>query len=128
MELRIQSYLRAVASHQRQTMKVGPFLTTFTQDNSNPFLNYALPADGATPSVGDVVALIDTYEYRERMPRLEYIARLAPAVEPALLAAGFVVEWRLPLMTCYPGGEQPVPPPAGIEFRVFGNSRGASHI
>jgi GNAT superfamily N-acetyltransferase len=31
---------------------------------------------------------------------LEYIPSVAPAIEPALLAAGFEVEGRLPLMTC----------------------------
>lgn len=42
------------------------------------------------------------------------MASLAPAVEPALLAAGFDVEGRLPLMV-YAGGEDR-PPPEGIEL------------
>ncbi len=118
MESRIQSYLRTVACHERETARVGPFFATFTPKNPNRFLNYALPDDGATPSPSDVAALIAAYEQRGRMARLEYIARLAPAVEPALLAAGFVVEYRLPLMICYPGQEQALLPPAGIEFVV----------
>ena len=118
MDSHIQSYLRAVASRQRETAHIGPFLATFTPDNPNPFLNYALPDDGATPSPGDVAALIAAYEQRDRMARLEYIARLAPAVEPVLLAAGFVVEGRLPLMICRSGAEQALPIPAGIEFVV----------
>jgi hypothetical protein len=91
MESRIQSYLRTIASHQCETAYIGPFLVTFTPDNPNPFLNYALPDDEATPSTGDVVALIDAYKQRDCVARLEYITRLAPTVEAALLAAGFVI-------------------------------------
>jgi len=54
------------------------------------------------------------YRERERTPRLEYVPSLAPEVEPALVAAGFTVEGRLPLMT-YTGGAD-APAPAGIEL------------
>jgi ribosomal protein S18 acetylase RimI-like enzyme len=77
-------------------------------------LNYAIPDDGATPTTGDVRALVRAYRRRRRTPRLEYIAWLAPAVEPALLADGFSVEGRLPLMTF--GGAPRRRPPAGIEL------------
>jgi GNAT superfamily N-acetyltransferase len=116
MDARIQSYLRVAASRPRDTAQIGPFLATFTNANANPFLNYAIPEDGAIPSPADVAALINAYEQRSRIPRLEYVARLAPAVEDALLTAGFVVEGRLPLMICLPGSEQPLPVPAGIEL------------
>jgi ribosomal protein S18 acetylase RimI-like enzyme len=46
---------------------------------------------------------VRAYRARERRPRLEYIPSLAPEVERVLLAAGFEVEGRLPLMT-YAGG------------------------
>jgi ribosomal protein S18 acetylase RimI-like enzyme len=118
IDSRIQSYLRAVSSRQRETAQAGPFFATFTPDDPNPFLNYALPDDGAAPSPGDVAALVSAYERRNLFPRLEYIARLAPAVEPALLAAGFLVEGRLPLMVCHPSEERELPPPEGIELVV----------
>jgi ribosomal protein S18 acetylase RimI-like enzyme len=41
---------------------------------------------------------VRAFHDRRRTPRLEYLPALAPAVEPALLAAGFTVESRLPLM------------------------------
>ncbi|MBD2774217.1 GNAT family N-acetyltransferase [Iningainema tapete] len=72
MDSRIQSYLRVAASHQRDTERIGPFLATFTHHNDNPFLNYAIPDDDATPSSADVAALIAAYERRSRIPRLEY--------------------------------------------------------
>ena len=116
MNTRIQSYLRFAASQQRDTEQIGSFLATFNRDNANPFLNYAIPDNDAIPSLSDVNALIAAYKRRDRTPRLEYIAELAPAVEEMLTSAGFTVEGRLPLMTCTPGSEQCLPVPPGIEL------------
>ncbi|MBD1925561.1 GNAT family N-acetyltransferase [Trichocoleus sp. FACHB-90] len=116
MNSRIQSSLRVAASHQRDTERIGSFLATFTPSNDNPFLNYAIPDDHATPSPADVTALIAAYEKRLRKPRLEYIAQLAPAVEGVLIDLGFRIEGHLPLMTCAPGAEQILPIPPGIEL------------
>ncbi len=95
---RIQSYLRAAAPRGRDSERVGPFLATFNRDSDNRYLNYAIPDDGAQPTEADVAALLEAYRTRARLPRLEYVAALAAAVEPALFAAGFVAEGRLPLM------------------------------
>ncbi len=51
-------------------------------------------------------------------PRLEYLPALAPEVEPALLAAGFVVEARIPMMVCRPAGALPQPAPDGVDLLV----------
>jgi len=111
---RIQSYLRVAAPRGRDHERIGPFLATFTRSTDNPYLNYAIPDDDAAPSPDDVSALVDAYLKRERKPRLEYIPSLAPAVEPALLAGGFEVEGRLPLMTFR--GETEATAPNGIEL------------
>ena len=116
MESRIQSYLRIAASQQRDTEQIGSFLATFSRSNDNPFLNYAIPDDNATPSPAEVTALIVAYEKRSLKPRLEYVAQLAPAVEGALIDTGFRVEGHLPLMICAPGAEQILPVPPGIEL------------
>src|SRR6266542_201963 len=112
--LRIQAYLRVAAPRGREHEQIGPFLATFSPATDNPYLNYAIPDDGATPSESDTAALAEAYRGRERKPRLEYIPSLASAVEPALLAAGFEAEGRLPLMT-YAGGAE-APAPDGIEI------------
>ena len=111
---RIQSYLRVAAPRGRDHEQVGPFLATFNRVDVNPYLNYAIPDDRATPSPADVAALVDAYRARERKPRLEYVPSLAPDVEPALVAGGFTVEGRLPLMT-YVGAED-MPAPERIEL------------
>ena len=112
----IQSYLRVAASHQRDTEQIGSFFATFSRSNDNPFLNYAIPDDNATPSLADVAALIKAYEKRSLKPRLEYIPQLAPAVEEVSIDAGFCVEEHLPLMTCTPESAQSLPVPPGIEL------------
>jgi ribosomal protein S18 acetylase RimI-like enzyme len=106
--------LRVAAPRGRDHERIGPFLATFNPGDDNPYLNYAIPDDGAAPAADDVARLVDAYRTRARKPRLEYIPTLAPAVEPALLAAGFEVEGRLPLMT-YAGGADG-PAPEGIEL------------
>jgi ribosomal protein S18 acetylase RimI-like enzyme len=111
---RIHAYLRVAAPRGRETERIGPFLATFNLETDNLYLNYAIPDDGAEPSDADVAGLIDAYRAHARRPRLEYVPSLAPAVEPALRAAGFEVEDRLPLMV-YRGGEAK-PPPDGIEL------------
>lgn len=116
MESHIQSYLRVAASHQRDTERIGPFLATFSRANDNPFLNYAIPDDNATPTPADVAALIIAYKKRSRQPRLEYVAQLAPTVEGMLIDAGFRMEGHLLLMTCAPGAERILPIPEGIEL------------
>src|SRR5262249_16016133 len=45
-----------------------------------------------------------------------YLPKLAPAVEPALLAAGFTVEDRLPLMDCPADTIIDQPPPEGFDL------------
>lgn len=116
MNSRIQSYLRVAASHQRDTERIGSFLATFTPDNNNPFLNYAIPDDYAIPSAADLRALVTAYEKRSLKPRLEYVAQLAPAVEGVLLDAGFRVEGYLPLIMCVLGAEQSLSIPPGVEL------------
>ena len=97
---RIQDGMRTGACWGRDHEQIGPFLATFNHDDDNPFLNYAVPDIGATPSLTDVEDLCAAYRQRDRKPRLEYIPSLAPAVEPVLMSADFTVEDRSPVMTC----------------------------
>lgn len=92
---RIQAHLRA--SLAGDAPRVGPFVLNYCSDTRNVFRNYAIPDDGATPTGRDVADLVTWFAAHRRAPRLEYVSP-ADAVESALLAAGFTVERRLPLM------------------------------
>jgi predicted N-acetyltransferase YhbS len=106
----------ASAGRGREVVRAGPFTVTITGHDANVYLNYAIPDPGATPGSDDISALVGAFTSRLRTPRLEYLPGLAPAVEPALLAAGFVVAERLPLMECPPGAEIDQPLAEGIEL------------
>jgi ribosomal protein S18 acetylase RimI-like enzyme len=98
LERRIQASIRADACRSRDVERIGPFVATFTRYDPNPFLNYAIPDEEARPGPADVEALAAAYLAHDRTARLEYLPALAPAVEPALVAAGFLPESRLPLL------------------------------
>jgi GNAT superfamily N-acetyltransferase len=105
----IHAYLRAPAANI-QLERVGPFVARLTLGTTHPMLNYAVPDDGASPSDRDIRALINLFERRDLRPRLEYEACTAPVLEELLVAAGFVVEARLPLMGCRPVTTPPIQP------------------
>jgi ribosomal protein S18 acetylase RimI-like enzyme len=116
VDARIQAYLRGVAARGRETERIGPFLATFDSASDNPFLNYAIPDDGAQPSAAEVQALTEAYARRGLRPRLEYLPSTAPGVEDALRAGGYEAEGRLPLMT-RPSDRVVEPPrPDGVEL------------
>jgi GNAT superfamily N-acetyltransferase len=112
----IQAYLRVSAARGRETERVGPFLATFDPTTEHPFLSYAIPETGAEPTTEEVVALVSAYEHRGRRPRLEYLPRVAPAVEAALVRGGFAVELRPPVLACPAGAAAEPAPPAGVEL------------
>ena len=112
---RIHAYLRASYEGKgKQHERVGPFLAGFPPGNDHPMLNHAVPDDGAQPSRQDVDALVAAFRTRGLTPRLEYASDVAPAVEAALVAAGFAVDARLPLMGCRPEDATVVEVPAGF--------------
>lgn len=112
----IHAYLRASARRWRECEQVGPFLASYSRTSNNPYLNYAIPDDGAEPSARDAADLIAAYQRRGLKPRLEYIPDLAPAVEPALVAAGFKAEGRLALMGFASDDVSGAAVPEGIEL------------
>lgn len=109
----VQAFLRARA---RDGDQVGPFSVLFSPGDRGLYANYAIPADAAQPTASDIAALEEAFRTRKRTPRLEYVPAAAPAVEPALLAAGFEVELRPPLMTRRRTVASPQPDPAGFSL------------
>jgi ribosomal protein S18 acetylase RimI-like enzyme len=97
---RIQEYLRVAIQRSENHSRIGPFLAGFDDGSDNPYRNYAVPDEGARPSAADIEALNAAFATRSRRPRLEYIAETAPEVEAMLLASGFEVEKRYPILVC----------------------------
>lgn len=114
----LQSHMRRAAASGRTTERIGPFLATFSRDSANPYLNYAIPDDGARPAPSEVDSLTAAYRGRELLPRLEFLVDTAPDLEAVLVAAGYSVERRIPVMLCPPGSVAVPPAPDGIELVV----------
>jgi predicted GNAT family acetyltransferase len=111
---KLLGYLRASAERRPRTRRSGPFLATFS-DDPNIYLNYAMPDDDADPSPADIAALVALFAERQRKPRLEYIPGAAPKVEAALLAAGFRIEDRPPVMLCTTATAVVAPQTVGLD-------------
>jgi GNAT superfamily N-acetyltransferase len=112
----VQHHVRTLALRVPSHVRVGPFVCRFDPSWSNPYANYAIPDDHAEPTSADVRALISVFAEHDRRPRLEYLPSCAPAVEAVLLAAGFTVEDRPPLMACSPDNLTAPRPNPGLEF------------
>lgn len=113
---RLHAYLRALMAPA--ACRVGPFLVSFDEYDPGLFRNYAVPDDHARPGADEVQRLVDSFRDRGRVPRLEYLPGVCPAVEPVLLAAGFRPERRLPVMTCPPDRVAVSPGPPDVELRL----------
>jgi ribosomal protein S18 acetylase RimI-like enzyme len=111
---RAHAYLRAIIP---SPLRIGPFTLRLSERDASIYSNYAIPDDDAAPSAADVAALIAAFVAHERTPRFEYAPVAAPAVEAALLTAGFDVELRPPLMTRRPDvAITRVAPPTGFSL------------
>jgi len=112
----VHAYLRALTGIRGH--RVGPFLAAFDDYDSGLFRNHAIPDDDAHPTGGEETDLIAAFTDRDRTPRLEYLPGLCPAVEPALVDAGFAVERRLTVMTCAPSDAAAGPVAGDIETHL----------
>ncbi|MGW5349059.1 GNAT family N-acetyltransferase [Streptomyces sp. NPDC004031] len=82
--------------------EVGGFVAGFDPGTDSPAVNYATPLPGAEPSAHDVAALVAAFRERGLLPRLEFAPEAAPAVAPALRAAGFRTEAVHDYLVCTP--------------------------
>jgi ribosomal protein S18 acetylase RimI-like enzyme len=112
----IAAHMRAAAA-RNPGGKAGPFTIGLDGHSSHPMRNFAVPDDGAAPSPAEISALVAFFRGHDRIPRLEFIEASAPAVTPALLAAGFTAEARTPVMACVPGMTLTPRDPAGVTVR-----------
>ncbi|OLE29274.1 MAG: hypothetical protein AUG49_00040 [Catenulispora sp. 13_1_20CM_3_70_7] len=87
LESKVNGYLHGNARARKVNEACGPFHIGFDANNTNPFLNYAVPESRAPVTEQDIAALVAAFEKRGRTPRLEFAPGGAPGVAEALLAA-----------------------------------------
>ncbi|MFJ8918372.1 GNAT family N-acetyltransferase [Streptomyces sp. NPDC102415] len=104
MDTAIQNYARTLTLRSPDHYRVGPFTVRHNPSWELKFANYAIPDQGAEPTARDIADLVEAFRAHDRLPRLEFLPAWAPAVEPALLAAGFTVENRAPVLACTADG------------------------
>jgi GNAT superfamily N-acetyltransferase len=114
-DAQIHAFLRA-SSTEHPYERVGPFTLRLSPGSTHPMVNYAVPDDGVRPGATEVAALVEAFEQRCLVPRLEYAERAAPGLELTMGHAGFTREARLPLMTCRPGDERLAPAPPDFDI------------
>ncbi|MFF1462696.1 GNAT family N-acetyltransferase [Streptomyces sp. NPDC058330] len=112
----VQNYARALAQCSPSHYRTGPFTVRHNPDWETKYANYAIPDQGAVPTAEDIAALVAAMRERGRLPRLEYLPACAPAVESALLAAGFTAENRASVLVCTPGTLLVPEPVAGLDI------------
>jgi predicted GNAT family acetyltransferase len=111
---------RAIMAFIRESRKanelprVGPFALLLTDVTRLRFLNYGIPDDGADPDDAAVASLVTAFRTADRLPRVEFLPSVAPALEPALTSHGWTIEDRLPLMTCTSRTVRDVAPLGGV--------------
>jgi ribosomal protein S18 acetylase RimI-like enzyme len=125
---RLETYMRRAAMLGRETVEVPPFVCLFSPRDPLRFFNYAKPlvpfgaerfgaqTEGLT---GALTALRAAFRARGRMPRFEFIEEYAPGLGPALVAAGFSLEARYPLLVCTPEMLRLGPPIPGLTITTL---------
>lgn len=116
----VQRYLRAVAADGRQCMCTGPFDVFIDTDSDHPYSNYAIPRDGAEPTLEQAHELVAVMQGAARQPRLEYLPSIAPEAEDVLHEVGFELELRTAVMTCGEDGLTECAAPDGVFVQALG--------
>ncbi|HWU11202.1 MAG TPA: GNAT family N-acetyltransferase, partial [Streptomyces sp.] len=116
MDLAIQDYARSLALRSPDHYRSGPFTVRHNPGWELKYANYAIPDRGAEPTAQDITDLVTAFRAHDRLPRLEFLPAWAPAVEPALLAAGFTIENRAPVLACTADGLRTPEPVDGLRI------------
>jgi ribosomal protein S18 acetylase RimI-like enzyme len=110
---RVQESIRAVNAAERTPVEAGAFTLYRHTTSDHPYLNYAVPAPGAS-SWEPISELREAFAGVGLRPRLEFVAECAPGLEQSLADAGFHHEARIPVLTCAIQSLREVPTPEGV--------------
>lgn len=121
--VRVGRALRAAAVAGKDVVTAGPFLVALHPTSDRFWGSVAVPSDGIDPdavNAGAVAAVRGAFAARGRVPRFEFVPALAPGLDDRLVALGFVVEHRVPLLGCPPERLAEVAVPAGVTLERLG--------
>ncbi len=89
----------ATGSRNREVLDIGAFHLMITPGSDSLWANFAVPTHGAFTSK-DVELMVAEFGARDRVPRLEILRDLWPALPPLLEQCGFKCDMTLPMMIC----------------------------
>src|SRR5438270_12515972 len=99
----IDQYLNTVPRGACDTREVGPFTLFFRRTSDMPFLSYARPTRPLSGDLGRPIEEVrEAFHAKNRVPRWEWIAELAPGLAEPLVAAGLPKPELRPLMVGTP--------------------------
>lgn len=119
--IKIQSQIHA--SNLRSSplaIPAGPFTCFLNPNDAGHYANFAIPTEPFPENwEAAIEELIAVFTAHGRMPRLEFIAACAPALEAALHENGFTTESHTVMMVCTPQSLQPLPSIPGLTFEFL---------
>jgi len=129
---RLETYMRHAAMLGRETVEVPPFVCVFTPHDPLRFFNYAKPLSPVGAETKDLTnalaVLRGAFYARNRMPRFEFVEEYAPDLGPALVATGFSLEARYPLLICTPETLRPGPSIPGLTITTLATDSPAEDL
>jgi len=114
----LQAHLRRLAGDGHTAVSLPPFTLFVLPDASGSA--QAIPDEpiAGAPRAA-LAALREACALRERRLTIVFLEEFAPALTPALWAAGFVEAGRSLLMICTPATHRPVPPMPGLTLATL---------
>jgi ribosomal protein S18 acetylase RimI-like enzyme len=115
---RLHAQVRAIASRDRELIRVGPFDAFVDPLRTLKHVSFAVPDDQldaghAAAALGELRAV---YAQRGRNARVEFVEECAPGLAAVLETGGFLLDHRLPLLVCEPADLAVPPAPQGLRI------------
>lgn len=119
---RLMRNLSAIACQDREHVRVGPFDAFVDHLRTTKYHSLALPDPGATDTdLQPALAPLQTaFAERGRTARTEFAEALTPGLEALLLADGWTLSERTPVMACTPDRMKVPPAVDGLEIVPLG--------
>ncbi|MCW2992127.1 MAG: acetyltransferase [Solirubrobacterales bacterium] len=115
---RLHASLLELAAVDTEHLRIGPFAAYVHHERTPNYYSFAIPDPHAEPAAltAALAPLRAAYAERNRNARVEILEALNPELEAILLAEGWTLSVRMPVMVCPPAGY--VAPPAAERVTV----------